>query len=730
MADLMFIESPAKMKSISRYLSGKEIELFATYGHIREINKRWTGYGDKMFEPKWEDSKREVTFEDKKIPIIEAIKRKASKASRIYLATDPDREGEAISWHIYSILGEDNQKKCLRAVFNEITEKAIKNSLNNTRNIDQDIINSYLARVLLDRFVGYKLSDYTRKKIGGASAGRVQSIALKFLVDRDDEIKSFKKESWFVLRIELENGLMLSTVQLNPDLLPEIKLFKEQKKGIVWFQSKEGVEKLIQSLHKDYQLMKVGETKTENINPPEPLKTSTLYESAINKLGMRANVVEKTAQKLYEGIIIEKESIALITYPRTDKTDLSEDFVQELKQHITDTYSEKYLSSDQERNQKIVKKDKLVQGAHEGIRPVDLTMSPEKLAKFISNTSPEYKLYKLIWAITLSSFCRPAQNEKKTYFFTNNKNWFTTTENREAFDGFKKIMRKYGLSQEQQTEKDLSAVFESLKTGNNYPKKQEHIVEESTSPPSKYSEATLIKALENKGIGRPSTYPTISKIIQSRNYATFINRKFEITELGYKVSKDLDRNFSNFISYDYTRTMEEELDNISQSKTDWKSFLQGVFVDWDKSFKKAEKFEIVQDRVCPDCEGELIFRYSRWGKRFIGCRAYPVCKYSELAESKQPEEKLDTLCPECNSNLVKKKSKKGNYFNACPNFPKCKYIEGRKTQEGVKNKEVPDRVCPKCSGKLVHKYSFKSKSEFIACSNFPKCKYLESVKKS
>ncbi|AHC40062.1 DNA topoisomerase I [Mycoplasma ovis str. Michigan] len=728
MADLMFIESPAKMKSISRYLSGKEIDLFATYGHIREVKKRWMGRGDQMFNPQWENSNRLVEFGNKKISIVEAIKRKASQASRIYLATDPDREGEAISWHIYSILNKEDQKKCFRAVFNEITEKAIKNSLNNTREIDQAIINSYLARVLLDRFVGYKLSDYTRKKVGGISAGRVQSIALKFLVDREDEIKSFKKESWFVLKVELQNGLNISAVQLNPEILPQIKLFKEQKKGIVWFESKEGVEKLIRTLDNDYQLIKIGEPKQEIISPPEALKTSTLYESAINKLGMRVAVVEQTAQKLYEGIPLGEESIALITYPRTDKTDLSEDFVTELKNYILNKYSEKYLNLEQDQKNQVVKKDKLVQGAHEGIRPVDLTMTPEKLSKYIETNTPEYRLYKLIWAITIASFCSPAKNEKKSYTFQNNKNLFNTTETKEIFDGFRKILREYWLFQEK-IEKSFSPVLENVKEGQIFPKKQENIIEENTSPPMKYSEATLIKALENKGIGRPSTYPVVAKIIRTRNYATFENKKFEITELGYKVSKDLEKNFSNFISYDYTRLMEEELDNISQSKTDWKSFLNGVFLDLDKSFKKVERFETVEGRECPECSGTLVFKFSRWGKKFIGCARFPSCKYAEFLknEKKEPLEKLDILCPECKSSLVKRKSKKtGEHFNACPNFPKCRYIEGK--NEKSEPQIVSGRTCPKCSGKLAYKYSFKRKSKFISCTNFPNCKYLESLK--
>ncbi|WP_238530695.1 type I DNA topoisomerase [Mycoplasma wenyonii] len=719
----MFIESPAKMKSISRYLAGTEIELFATYGHIREIKKNWIGRGEGMFNPQWDDSKRTVELDNKKVPIIEAIKRKASKASKIYLATDPDREGEAISWHIYSILNGEDKRKCSRAVFNEITEKAIKASLQNTREIDQAIINSYLARVLLDRLIGYKLSDYTRKKVGGASAGRVQSIALKFLVDREDEIKSFKKESWFVLKVELKNGLTLSTIQLNPEILSQVKLFKEQKRGIVWFQTKEDVEKLAKTLELNYRLVKIGEARKESINPPEALKTSSLYETAINKLGMRAAMVTQTAQKLYEGIPLGKESIALITYPRTDKTDLSEDFVSELKQYISAKYSEKYVSSDQDKKSRVVKKDKLVQGAHEGIRPVDLTMTPEKLEKYISPTTPEYKLYKLIWAITLSSFCSPAKNERKSYTFENNKNLFSVTKTTEIFDGFKKILREYGFSQEQEGEK--TNLFEKLEEGQDYPKKQENIVEESTSPPSKYSEASLIKALEGKGIGRPSTYPVVTNIIKTRNYATFAKSKFEITELGYRVSKDLDKNFSNFISYDYTRLMEEELDNISQSKTDWKSFLQQVSEAWTKSFEKADKFEWVEDRVCPECKEKLVYRHTKWGKRFIGCTGFPACKYSEFPKE-EPPEKLDTLCPNCKTNLVKKVSRKtGKTFNACPNFPKCTYIEGRK--EKGKSEFVEGKSCPKCSGKLVYKYSTKRNSRFISCSNYPRCRHIESA---
>nr|WP_237710374.1 type I DNA topoisomerase [Candidatus Mycoplasma haematolamae] len=717
----MFIESSSKIKSIGKYLGDKDIKLFATYGHIRDLKKGWIGFGPNNLKIEWETTNKKIDYLGKKVSIVEAIKKEAREATRIYFSTDPDREGEAISWHIFSILNKEDQKKCLRATFNEITERAIKAALENPRELDQDQVNSYLARRLLDRWIGFKLSHYTQKKVGGLSAGRVQSIALKFLVDREDEIASFQKKSWYILRVKLENELLLSLIKLPRELEGKVKLADEDKKGIIHFAEKKELVGLLAKLDDLYLLESISDPVQESFNPPEVLKTSTMYELAINKLGLKSAIVERTAQKLYEGITLGTEVTPLITYPRTDRAALSEEFIVEAKKYIVDKFSEEYLSKTDksEESKKVVKKkDILVQGAHEGIRPVDLTLTPASLSKFISTGTAEYKLYNLIWSYTLASLMSKAKNEKKRYQFSNQQFIFNVTETYEIFDGFKKILRNSGLMDK--PEKPHTA-FKTLKVGNKYKKLEEIISEESNSPPPKYTEASLIKALEHKGIGRPSTYPEISKTVLKRNYAEFKNKKFEITKLGYKVSKDLDKNFASFISYDYTRLMEEELDNISKSKTDWKKFLGEVFVSWDDSFSKAEKYEIVPDQVCPDCGKELAFKFSKKGYRFVGCTAFPTCKYRSKAPKEDAEEPetLEKLCPQCNSNLVKRKNRWDNYFIACPNFPKCKYIE--KEEEVIEL--VENTFCPKCNAQMIYKESRKKPGKkFAACPNYPKCR--------
>ncbi|WP_232500263.1 type I DNA topoisomerase [Mycoplasma suis] len=721
----MFVESPAKIKSISKYLSGRNLKVFATYGHIRELSKGWLNFGPDNFEIKWSNIERKISYENKKVSIIEAIKNEAKQASKIYLSTDPDREGEAIAWHIYSILGKEHQKKCSRAVFNEITESAVKYSLENTRQLDQAQINSYLARVLLDRWIGFNLSSYVRKKVGGQSAGRVQSIALKFLADRDEEIKSFQPKNWFILKVQLQVGLTITLFKLSEAAESQVVLSPHGKKGVVSFQKKEDLERIINDhLDDHYILEEIGEKKLETSSPPEVLKTSTLFELAINKLGLKAEDVRRVAQSLYEGINLGGETISLITYPRTDRSSVSEEFLKLVKKFILKEYGETYWVEEGTLKKKSImgKKEIFIQGAHEGIRPTDVELTPQKLSKLLSTSSLEFQLYRLIWSYTVASFFPSSRNEKRRYVFENQGNFFYASESSEVFDGYKYILRENGLLESREkSEFD----FKQLIKNNKYLSKEDIIMEERNSPPSKYSEATLIKALENKGIGRPSTYPLISEIVRTRNYANFKNKKFEITELGYKVSKDLDQNFSNFISYDYTRTMEEELDNISKLKTDWKKFLEGVFIAWNDSLKGAEKAEIVKDKSCPECGSQCVYKFSRKNhNKFIGCIDFPKCKFVENIEQPQKEvELLDKLCSECKSPLAKKKNRWGNEFISCSNYPKCKYIERNKQEYET----VENSFCPECNSQLVYKNSKRKGNKFIACSGFPNCRYSSTL---
>ncbi|WP_245529202.1 type I DNA topoisomerase [Candidatus Mycoplasma haematominutum] len=722
----MFVESPTKVKSIGKYLNDKDMKILATKGHIRDLAKGWIGFGPGKLDIKWED---------KNSSIIREIKKAADKANKIYLSTDPDREGEAISWHIFEVIGKDNQKKCLRAVFNEISEKAVKKAIDNPRELDQAQVDSYLARRLLDRWIGFKLSQYTGKKMGGESAGRVQSIALKFLADREEEIKSFKKEEWFILDVLLENDLKISLFQLSGELKDQIRIIETEDKSRIRFETSVDAENLIHKLDTSYRLEEISEPKLFFDNPPLPLKTSTLYEKSINIFGMKSDMVREVSQKLYEGINLGGEIVALITYPRTDKTELSSDFVQELKKYILSRYSTSYWQGDNLKlsESSMKKHAPLVQGAHEGIRPIDLSWTPSRVSKFITTNSPEYKVYSLIWAYTLAAFSKSTKIRTTRYFFNNQENLFVVSDIVEIFDGFKKFLREQGLLTFPESP---NTVFKELRKGETYEQKSFSIESRQNKPPRKYSEASLIKALEKKGIGRPSTYPTISKTVLKRNYATIKNKYFEITELGIKISKDLDKNFSNFISYDYTRIMEEELDNISQSKTDWRKFLENLFVEWGDAFNKAEKIEIVEGRVCPECGAELAKKFAKKWKnytssslgQFIGCTKYPQCKYLERSEiSKKEAEFVDKNCPECSSQLVRRKNRWNRYFTACSAYPKCKYLE----KEVVQFELVENEFCQGCSAQLIYRESAKRPGKkFKACPNFPSCRYISTGKSS
>ncbi|WP_245633493.1 type I DNA topoisomerase [Candidatus Mycoplasma haematobovis] len=702
----MLIESPNKIATIEKYIKNKGIKVMATVGHFREIDEKSfppLGFDLKSFETTWKSIARSEN-------IIDKINKAADNSSKIYLSTDPDREGEAISWHIYSILSEKNRKKCSRVVFNEITKRAIEEALLKPRNLDQNQINSYLARKFLDRGLGFKLSNFVNKSIGGISAGRVQSIALKFLRDKHEEIKRFVPEHWFNLKITLKNTLELTLRKVSPDI--EVELHKELKNGLVNFLKEEDAGKVKASLLPEYTLLSIDDPKKEVQKAPRALKTSSMQKNAINKLGMSSNATERTAQKLYEGVNIDGESISLITYPRTDREDLSESFVKEANEFIINTYSKAYLGSS--KSVKAPKKEELVQGAHEGIRPTDIKLTPESLENKLEPN--EFKLYKLIWTYAVASLMKEATYENTTYRFENNKNQLTANFRKEIFEGFKVLFKKYFALTE-----DFSFP-EDLKINNKYPVGNVEIKRVDKRPPAPHTEASLIDSLDEEGIGRPSTYSHIINIVLKREYAVLEKGKINITDFGLVVAALLEKHFPEIMKYDYTRNMEKELDNISENKTEWKLFLRKVFDSFFKEFAKASE-SITHEKVgrnCSQCNSDLVFKFAKkTGKKFISCSAFPKCKYVEFIEEKK--ELLEELCPECSAPLTKKISKLKKVFVGCSAFPKCKYVKSDRVPD-----EVLDRQCPQCNSVLVKKQS-KYKTFFISCSGFPKCKYIEDL---
>lgn len=714
MSDLMIIESPNKIKTIGKYLQNKDIQLLASYGHVRDLSKWGLGF-TKEYEINWTKTDRKIKSKN----IIDVINEAANKAKNIYLSTDPDREGEAIAWHIFCILNKDNQSKCKRVVFNEITKNAIEKSLNTPRELDQNQINSYLARRLLDRRIGFKLSSYTKKKIGGISAGRVQSIALKFLKDRELEINGFVPEYWFNLVVELENKLELSLKEVSSNLLPiEIKNDVSSGSGIN-FAKEEDAKKVFDSLDSFFLLTEIKEPKTKKQTTLIALKTSTLYTESIKRLNMTTKQVETTAQKLFEGVDINGESTSLITYPRTDKNEFSETFLETAQTYIQNRFGKNYWQKPNYKKKD--KNDDLVQGAHEGIRPTDINLTPEYVKPFLA--THEHKLYELIWVYTVASLMADSLYTSTSYKFDNNNNKFSASIKNEVFDGYKLLTKGYKIFEK---EEELKIDEKKLIVNQKYQSSKVEISKINKKPPAPYNESTLIQALEAKGIGRPSTYSSITNVVLNRDYATKDNnKKLLITELGLKVSNDLEENFSEFINYDYTKNMEKELDNISEAKTNWKEFLNLVFDVFDKNFDLANQkipkveYEKVEDKLCPNCNQQLVYKIAKKTQvKFIACQNFPKCKYAEFINNNNNDSVLEKKCPKCEKNLVKKMNKWKTEFISCSGYPECRYIEGKEEPEQL------DQNCPNCQKPLVKRKN-KWKTEFISCSGYPACRYIQ-----
>ncbi len=688
--DLVIVESPAKAKTISKFL-GKNFEVKASVGHIRDLPKSKLGIDiDNNFEPEY------ITIRGKG-PIIKELKNEAKKARKIFLATDPDREGEAISWHLANILELDESQKS-RIEFNEITKGAIQNAIKNPRAINKSLVDAQQARRVLDRLVGYKISPLLWKKVKkGLSAGRVQSVATKLICDREGEIDKFiPKEYWSLDAILLKNK---NKNKIKASFYGEIKDEKEFK---IELNTKEQVDEIICAIKDmDFIVQDIKKGK-KNRNPNPPFTTSSLQQEASRRIGFSTKKTMMIAQQLYEGVDIKGEgTIGLISYIRTDSTRISDEALKNVKEYITDEFGEKYLGV---LNKNKTQKKKDIQDAHEAIRPTSVTRTPSMIKDSLKND--QFKLYQLIWNRFVASQMSPAMYDTLTIKIYAGNYVFKVTGSKIVFEGFLKV---YNSSDD---EKDV--LLPELEVGEKLSLKDIEPEQHFTQPPPRYTEASLVKTLEELGIGRPSTYaPTISTIL-SRGYVILEKKVFKPTELGIVVTELLKEYFKGIVNEEFTAEMEKQLDEVEEENTDWKKVIEYFYKDFSKELEIAEreisKIEIQDeetDVICDKCGRNMVIKMGRYGK-FLACPGYPECK-----NTKPITQEIGVKCPECDGDVVERTSKRGRKFYGCSKYPDCNFVSWDKPL---------NEQCPKCKGVLVEKKSRKGTEK--KCIN-PKCDFVE-----
>lgn len=673
--NLVIVESPAKSKTIEKYL-GDGYKVLSSKGHIRDLATSGKyGFGvdiENGFKPTYEPIKG-------KKKDISALKKEVEKADKVYLATDPDREGEAISWHLKDALDiKDNEYE--RIVFNEITKDAVVNSFKNARKIDDLMVRSQETRRILDRIIGFRLSKLMQSKTGGKSAGRVQSVALKLIVDREKEIQKFIPEEYWTIKA------------IFPNFDATLFGYKDDKK--LEIKNELESQEIVNKLSNSYKIESV-EKKNKNKSSKPVFITSTMQQEAANKLNFSSKKTMSVAQKLYEGINIGKETVGLITYMRTDSTRLSNEFINSALKYIELNYGKEYVGTVKKQ-----KKTENVQDAHEGIRPTSILRTPESIKEYLTND--EYKLYKLIYYRALSSLMKESKQQLTSVVLDNNNYKFKITGTITTFDGYLKVYKEYE-KQEDNILPDFSKYNSSVIITDNIEQKQHF-----TEPPARYTESSLIKEMEKLGIGRPSTYATTISTIIDRGYVNITDKKFFPTEIGIQTTDKLQEFFSNLINVKYTAKMEEDLDNIASGEVIWNELLEEFYKEFEPMVKDAfdnmEKKEPEKTgETCPECGKDLVKRNGRYGE-FIACSNYPECKYI-----KKEEKKIIEVCDciKCGSKIVERKTKKGKIFYGCSNFPKCK--------EAYWDKPT-GKLCPECNSMLVEK------KDEIKCSA---CDYKE-----
>lgn len=667
--NLVIVESPAKVKTIKKFL-GSNYEVMASGGHVRDLPKSQMGIDvEHGFKPKY------ITIRGKG-ETLSALRKAEKKADKIYLATDPDREGEAISWHLSEALKID-PKKQKRITFNEITKSAVKESIKHPRAIDMDLVDAQQTRRILDRMVGYKISPLLWKKVKrGLSAGRVQSVALRIIADREDEITAFIPEEYWTLDMELFVGEEKKPLTA--------KFFGTNKKQTI--SSKEEMDAVLRALDgAEYTVEEVK--KSERLKkPPLPFTTSTLQQEAANALNFSTQKTMRLAQQLYEGIDIKGSgTIGLITYLRTDSTRISDEAITAAKEYITANYGAEYAAEAPDKPENDRKK---IQDAHEAIRPTDLSLTPVMVKD--SLTRDQFRLYQLIWRRFTACRMTPARYESTAIRIGAAGYRFTVSASRLLFDGFRSV---YTDSEEEQEENHT--IRGNIEKGMTLRAGEKTARQHFTQPPAHYTEASLVRALEEKGIGRPSTYaPTITTII-ARRYVTKENKNLYVTELGEIVNRIMKDAFPAIVDENFTANLESLLDSIEEGKTNWKTVVENFYPDLDEAVKAAEinleKVTIadeVSDVVCEECGRNMVIKYGPHGK-FLACPGFPECR-----NTKPYLEKIGVPCPKCGKALVIRKTKKGRRYFGCESAPECDFMSWAKPSS---------RRCPQCGGYMVEK---------------------------
>ena len=681
---LVIVESPTKVKTIKKFL-GSNYTVMASNGHVRDLPKSQLGIDvEHDYEPKY------ITIRGKG-EILAELRKEVKKADKVYLATDPDREGEAISWHLMHALKLEN-KKTYRITFNEITKNAVKSSIKNAREIDMNLVDAQQARRALDRVVGYRISPLLWAKVKrGLSAGRVQSVALRIIADREEEINAFIPEEYWSLD---------ACLKVKGERKPLTAKFYGTADEKMIIHSEQEVNQILAELeHEDYYVENVK--KGERLKKaPVPFTTSTMQQEASNALNFATQKTMRIAQQLYEGITIKGSgTVGLITYLRTDSTRISEEADALAKSYIAENYGEEYVGS----GSTTAKDDKKIQDAHEAIRPTDITRTPAMVKESLSRD--QFRLYQLIWKRFVASRMKAAKYETTSVKIGAGKYRFTVAASRIVFEGFRSVYVESGEEKPENNVLLKSLDKDSELSCDHFDKKQHF-----TQPPAHYTEASLVRKLEELGIGRPSTYaPTISTII-ARRYVAKEGKNLYMTEIGEVVNNIMKESFPAIVDVNFMANMEGLLDCVAEGKVEWKSVIENFYPDLEAAVKKAEKElesvkieDEVTDVICEECGRNMVVKYGPHGK-FLACPGFPDCR-----NTKPYLEKVGVACPKCGKEIVYRKTKKGRRYYGCEGYPECDFMSWQKPSE---------KKCPKCGGYMLEK------GNKLVCAD-EQCGYVE-----